>query len=212
MAIPAPKGTSERESMSVLATDASPATLRRRAEKRGIESEKGWRQVERIYLALTRLASITLVGGLIIVMMLALNSGRLYPDTLGGDFSPSFIERLWYAAPGLLATGVSFLMDGVALLGIVVAWAERQRSWTLALATAVVVAVIFPFALMLGGNFFAIHPRIAQLMGNYATLLIYLLSLVPVALALVMARQGGGERATERERADAALEITRSRL
>ena len=45
-----------------------------------------------------------------------------------------------------------------------------------------------------------------------AMLLIYLLSLVPVALALVMARLQGGGRAALRVEADTALEITRSSL
>ena len=164
-------------------------------------------------MALMRLASATLVIGFIVVVMLTLNSGQLYPNSSGGDLQgSSFLDTLPYAMPQILATTVTYLMDGVAFLGIVVAWADRRQTWMLALIVAALVAVVFPLSLMLAGNFFAIHPRIGQFIGQNATLLIYLLSLVPVALALVMARLQGGGRASLRVEADAALEITRSSL
>ncbi len=167
--------------------------------------------MERIYLALMRLASATLLCGLIIVAMIALNSGQLYQNYVLSA-SGTFFDTLRNALPGILITSVTFLMDGVALLGIVVAWANRRGAWMLALIAAAVVAIVFPAALMFGGDFFAIHPRIGRLIAQNATLLIFLPSLIPVALALVMALRRGGGRAAMRAEADAALGLTRSRL
>jgi len=168
--------------------------------------------VERIYEALSKLASATLVSGLIVIMTLVLNSGQLYPNNSGGDFTPSFFESLLFAVSQLLAVVVSYLMSGVALMGIVVAWADHRRVWMLAIAGTVIVAVFFPATLTFGGSFFAIHPRIGRLIGQNVTLLIYVLSLVPVTLALAFARLRGGGRTTLRAEGDAMLEITRSRL
>ena len=184
-----------------------------------MESEKGWSLVDRIYMALMRLASATLVIGFIVIVMIKINSGQLYPNSssgdlqyFGGDQQSVFLYTLLYSMPQILAATAAYLMDGVALLGIVVAWADHRRAWTLALIVAVMVALVFPFSFAYAGHFYAIHPRIGSLIEQNALLLVYLLSLVPVALALAMARVQGGGRAALRVEADAALEITRSSL
>lgn len=169
--------------------------------------------MKRVYTALLRLASATLVIGLIFIVMITLNSGQINPNSSGGDLQQgSFLDTLRYIIPQLLPTIVTYLMDGIACLGIVVAWADYHRTWMLALIVAVVVALAFPLSFAFAGNFFAIHPRIGQFIGQNAIVLIYLLSLVPVALVLVMARLQGGGRAALRAEADSALEITRSLL
>ena len=48
--------------------------------------------------------------------------------------------------PQFLPTIVTYLMDGVAFLGIVVAWADHRRTWMLALIVSVVVALVFPLS------------------------------------------------------------------
>ena len=173
--------------------------------------------MERIYTALLRLASATLVIGLIFIVMIMLNSGH-YPSS-GGDLQHgyfldtlSFLDTLRYVIPEFLPTIVTYLIDGVAFLGIVVAWVDHRRTWMLALIASVVVALVFPLSLPFALKFYAIHPRIGGLIEQNELLLIYLLSLVPVALALAMARLQGGGRVALRVEADTTLEITRSSL
>ncbi len=170
--------------------------------------------VERMYTALARLAAVALVCGFSVVMMLALNSGQLYPAGFYSSGAGRFFDTVQFAIPLYLTTTISFLIDGTAFLGIVVAWADRRRTWAIALLAVMLILLAFPVALNVSemGGLFARHPRIAQLIGGHATLLIYLMSLVPVALALVMAYQRHGGRAAFRREADVELEITRSRL
>jgi hypothetical protein len=168
--------------------------------------------VERMYVALTRLATVALVCGLIIVMLLTINSGQLYPPGFFSTGTGGFFGTLRFAIPQYLIVTISFLIDGTAFLGIVVAWADDRQTWMIALLAVVLVALAFPVSLNFAGSFFARHPRIGQLIGQHTTILIYLLSLVPVALTLAFARLRGGWRASVRTEADATLEITRSRL
>ncbi len=170
--------------------------------------------MERIYAALSRLSTVALVCGLSIVMTLALNSGQLYPAGFYSSGAGRFLDIAQFAMPQYLTTTISFLIDGTAFLGIVVAWADRRRTWAITLLAVALIVLTFPVALNVAemGGLLARHPRIAQLIGGHATLLIYLMSLVPVALALVMAYQRHGGRTAFRREADAELEITRSRL
>ena len=174
--------------------------------------------MDRIYTALLRLASATLVIGLIFLVMITLNSGQIYPNlyiSWQGPFTlttGTIFDILRFAIPQLLPTIVTYLMNGVAFLGIIVAWVDGRRVWMLALIVTAAAALVFPLSFVFAGSFFVIHPRIGQFIGQNATFLTYLLSLFPVALALVMARLQGGGRAAVRVEADAALEITRSSL
>ncbi|HEU0026612.1 MAG TPA: hypothetical protein VFQ25_05805 [Ktedonobacterales bacterium] len=158
--------------------------------------------MERMYRALARLSEVTLVAGFINLAMLILSVGQgfVYGGRADG---PGFLSALLlYDVVLCFRIAVSILMDGVAILAIVVAWADSRRKWLLVLVAAAALPVITPAVILVGPALIRHNPF----------LVVSAVSLLPVALALAFARLRGGGRATLRAEADATLEITRSRL
>lgn len=170
--------------------------------------------MERIYRALGWLAAVALLLGLILFVIMTLNSGQLVLSDSSGLRFGAYSNSLIYYAPVILLTFATYLFNGVALFGIAVAWADRRRLWALAMAAAVVVAVLFPFTFTLLFNqvdFYVVHPRVGRWLAQNMTLLIFLFELVPSALALALTWRRGSSAADQKQ-ADAELEITRTPL
>lgn len=180
--------------------------------------------MERIYRGLMWVAGVALTAGLIQSVWLMSNHGQLYNGGWQSDSANSAVfgwlnvNMLVNLAPAILLNFIADLLFGATLLAIVVAWADHRWQWLVALVVTLAAAFcsVYAFAVVAQSPSFAlVHPRVAAFIQVNATLIEYLLDILPCALAVVMTWRSvkwTQLRKQARAAADAELEITRSRL
>lgn len=147
--------------------------------------------MEKLYKALTWLASVALVCGLVVAFMV--QASPSFPGlTLSGarGFAPTFFSALtgnWFMELSLMST---MLTDGAIVLGATVAWMGHRRAWLVALLVVTVLTLIWPAAVqawqvatfvpqaVTGGS----SPQSISTIN----FMLFAVPLIPVVMALVM--------------------------
>ena len=148
--------------------------------------------MEKLYKALTWLASVALICGLFIAFRVQATT-QFQGLSLSGaqGFAPMFFAVLtgtWFMELSSIST---MLADGAIVLGVTIAWMGRRRTWLVALLVVTVLTWLWPAAAQAWQVATFVPQAAADGLSPQAISMInftlFAVPLIPVVLALVMA-------------------------